>query len=91
MVSKASDDIPIILYRLHGCPWCERVVRRLQDYDVDYESRFVEPNHSARNAVKRISGVRTVPVIIDHNTGVTMAESANILEYLDHNYPAENT
>ena len=73
----------ITLYRLQACPFCERVVRKLDEYDLDYQSRFVEPLHSRRNVVKRISGVRTVPVLVDEQTGVTMAESAEIVEYLE--------
>jgi len=76
----------ITLYRLQSCPFCERAVRKLQEYDLEYTSRFVEPMHSDRDVVKRESGVRTVPVIVDENTGVTMAESANIVEYLDRTY-----
>ncbi len=89
MPDQTNHTRPITLYRLHGCPWCERVVRRLKEYDLQYESRFVEPEHSARNAVKRISGGRAVPVVIDENTGVTMAESGNILEYLEKTYGQE--
>ena len=74
------------LYRLQACPFCERVVRRLDELDLDYESRFVEPLHSERDAVKRVAGVRTVPALVDDETGVTMAESANIVEYLDRTY-----
>ncbi len=80
------SEAAITLYRLQACPFCERVVRRLQEYGLDYDSRFVEPLHSRRDAVKRESGVRTVPVIIDERTGTTMAESANIVEYLDKTY-----
>lgn len=76
----------ITLYRLQACPFCERVVRRLQAYDCPYESRFVEPRHSARDVVKRVAGVRTVPAIVDESTGVTMAESENIVAYLDRTY-----
>ena len=76
----------ITLYRLQACPFCERVVRKLQAYDLDYQSRFVEAMHSERDVVKRIAGVRTVPVLVDERTGVTMAESANIVEYLDRTY-----
>jgi glutathione S-transferase len=76
----------ITLYRLQACPFCERVVRKLDEYDLEYDSRFVEPMHSKRDAVKRESGVRTVPVIVDENTGLTTAESANIVEYLDATY-----
>jgi len=76
----------ITLYRLQACPFCERVVRKLDAYDLDYDSRFVEPMHSQRDVVKRISGKRSVPAIVDENTGVTMSESANIVAYLERTY-----
>ncbi|MFC3959631.1 glutaredoxin family protein [Halovivax cerinus] len=81
-----DDAAPITLYRLQGCPYCERVVRVLDELDLEYHSRFVEPLHSRRNAVKRVAGVRTVPVVVDDETGVTMAESANIVSYLERTY-----
>jgi glutathione S-transferase len=81
-----GDQTAVTLYRLQACPYCERVVRVLQELDVPYESRFVEPMHSDRDAVKRISGKRTVPAIVDDETGVTMSESANIVEYLQQTY-----
>jgi glutaredoxin len=85
--TNVSEDAPeITLYRLQACPFCERVVRKLREYDLDYRSRFVEPMHSDRNVVRRISGKRTVPAIVDETTGVTMSESANIVEYLDATY-----
>jgi glutathione S-transferase len=76
----------ITLYRLESCPFCERVVRKLQGYGLEYHSRFVEPLHSERDVVKRVAGVRTVPVIVDEHTGVTMAESETIVRYLDETY-----
>ncbi len=76
----------ITLYRLQACPFCERVVRKLDEYDVAYQSRFVEALHSKRDAVKRVTGSRAVPAIVDGNTGVTMSESGNIVEYLERTY-----
>jgi glutathione S-transferase len=76
----------ITLYRLQACPFCERVARRLRELDLEYRSRFVEAMHAERDVVKRVSGKRTVPAIVDENTGVTMSESANIVEYLDATY-----
>jgi glutathione S-transferase len=81
-------DPPIILYRLQACPYCERVVRVLDDLGLDYHSRFVEPMHAERNVVKRLTGKRTVPAIVDDQTGVTMSESANIVDYLRATYGA---
>ena len=77
-----GDEPAITLYRLQACPYCERVARVLNELDLPYESRFVEPMHSDRNVVKRISGKRTVPAVVDEETGVTMSESANIVDYL---------
>ncbi|WP_227374970.1 glutathione S-transferase N-terminal domain-containing protein [Haladaptatus halobius] len=85
-MSAETTETAITLYRLQACPYCERVVRKLQEYDLLYRSRFVEPVHSERNVVKRISGKRTVPAIVDERTGVTMSESGNIVEYLDDTY-----
>ncbi|MCX2817884.1 MAG: glutathione S-transferase [Methanobacteriota archaeon] len=75
-----------ILYRLQACPFCERVVRVLDEHGVDYESRFVEPLHSERDAVRRVSGSRTVPVLVDPETGATLTESENIVEYVEKYY-----
>jgi glutathione S-transferase len=80
------SDPDITLYRLQACPFCERVVRVLNEHGLAYRSRFIEPKHSERNAVKRLTGKRTVPAIVDASTGVTMSESANIVEYLENTY-----
>jgi len=79
------------LYRLEGCPYCERVVDRLDALDLDFESVWVEGMHSRRSAVKRVSGQRAVPVLVDGDRGVTMAESDRILEYLDASYAETET
>ncbi len=76
----------ITLYRLQACPYCERVVRVLDRLGLSYRSRYVEPMHSERNVVKRISGKRSVPAIVDEGTGVTMSESGNIVDYLERTY-----
>jgi len=80
------SDPQITLYRLQACPYCERVVRKLKRYGLDYESRFVEPMHSDRDAVARLTGKRSVPAVRDEATGVTMSESGNIVDYLDRTY-----
>ena len=80
------SESQITLYRLQACPFCERVVRRLQEHGIEYDSRFVEPMHSERDVVKRLTGKRTVPAIVDERTGVTMSESANIVDYIDRTY-----
>ncbi|MFC7202434.1 glutaredoxin family protein [Haloferax namakaokahaiae] len=73
----------IVLYALDGCPFCEKVHDALDANDVEYETEWVEALHSKRNEVKKVSGQRGVPVLIDEDHGVTMAESANILQYVE--------
>ena len=74
------------LYQLDGCPWCEKVADRMDELDLDYETVWVEALHSGRDEVKRVSGQRAVPVLVDDAHGVTMNESANIVDFLDTTY-----
>lgn len=76
----------VTLYRLEGCPYCEVVVDRLDELDVEFESVWVEGLHSKRNEVMRVSNQRAVPVLVDDERGITMGESERILEYLDTSY-----
>ena len=76
----------ITLYQIEGCPYCEKVADRLDELEIPYETEWTEGMHSKRNEVKRVSGQRGVPVIVDTDTGVTMAESANILDYIEKTY-----
>ena len=73
----------ITVYALDGCPYCEAVHDALTDHGVEYETVWVEALHSERNEVKRVSGQRAVPVLIDDDNGVTMSESDNILSYVE--------
>lgn len=74
------------LYQLDGCPYCEKVADRLDELGVDYETVWVEALHSKRDEVKRVSGQRAVPVLVDEDRGVTMAESDRILEFVERSY-----
>ena len=73
----------ITLYALDGCPYCEKVHDALEAEDVEYETEWVGALHSERDEVKRVSGQRAVPVLVDHDRGVTMGESENILQYVE--------
>jgi glutaredoxin len=73
----------LTLYALDGCPYCENVHDALDAAGVDYETEWVEAMHSERNEVKRVSGQRGVPVLVDDDRGVTMAESENITQYVE--------
>lgn len=76
----------ITLYRLEGCPFCEFVVDELDELGLAYDSVWVEGLHSKRDVVERVSGQRQVPVVIDDDYGVTMSQSARIIEFLETTY-----
>lgn len=73
----------LTLYALAGCPYCETVHDALESRGIEYETVWVPTLHSERDAVRRVSGQRLVPVLVDDERGVTMNESANILEYIE--------
>lgn len=76
----------VTLYQLDGCPFCEKVADRLDEVGVEYDTVWTEALHSKRNEVKRVSGQRGVPVLVDDEMGVTMAESDRIIEFIDEAY-----
>ncbi|MGM0592330.1 MAG: glutaredoxin family protein [Halobacteriota archaeon] len=73
----------ITLYALEGCPYCIKVHEALEEHGIEYETQWTEGLHSKRDDVKRVSGQRVVPVLVDDERGVTMAESENILSYIE--------
>lgn len=73
----------LTLYALDGCPFCVKVHDTLSEHGIEYETVWTDPMHSDRNEVKRVSGQRGVPVLVDDDRGVTMCESDNILKYIE--------
>jgi glutathione S-transferase len=79
----------ITLYELPGCPYCAKVIDALDELGLEYDSIEVPRSHDDRTEVKEVSGQTGVPVIIDEAHGVDgMAESDDIVEYLEETYGA---
>ncbi|MDR9381826.1 MAG: glutaredoxin family protein [Natronomonas sp.] len=76
----------VTLYRLEGCPYCEYVVDELDELGVEFDSIWVEGLHSKRDEVKSVTGQRQVPVLVDDEYGISMSQSARIIEYLRTTY-----
>jgi len=77
----------LILYELEGCPYCAKVVSKLDELGLEYESRMVPRAHSDRTEVEEVSGQTGVPVLIDEEHGVEgMPESDDIVAHLDRTY-----
>lgn len=77
----------IKLYAIEGCPYCAKVISKLDNLDVDYRTIKVPRSKSQRDEVIEISGQSSVPVITDRNNDVEgMNESDDIVEYLEKEY-----
>jgi glutathione S-transferase len=77
----------ITLYELPGCPYCAKVVDKLEELDVAYDSVEVPSAHAEREEVESVSGQTGVPVIVDEANDVEgMPESDDIVYYLEENY-----
>ncbi|WP_132058935.1 glutathione S-transferase N-terminal domain-containing protein [Halorussus amylolyticus] len=75
------------LYELDGCPYCAKVVTKLEELGLDYESHKVPSSRAARDEVKAVSGQAGVPVLVDEDNGVEgMPESDDIVAYLEKTY-----
>jgi glutathione S-transferase len=81
----------LVLYELDGCPYCAKVTNKLDQLGLEYESRSVPSAHSERTEVEEVSGQTGVPVLVDEDNGVEgMAESDDIVAYLDRTYGSGN-
>jgi len=80
-------DKPLILYEYEGSPYCKRVREIINLLDLTVEYR---PCPGARQGFSdelfHKTGRRTVPYLIDPNTGSEMFESGDQIEYLIQTY-----
>lgn len=76
-----------VLYSLPGCPFCARVKQKLDELDLEYETRTVPRAHMERSEVREISGQTNVPVLVDSANGIKgLPESSDIIRYLEETY-----
>jgi glutathione S-transferase len=79
---------PLILYQYDGSPFCKRVREMINLLDLTVEYR---PCPGARQGafsdeLFERTGRRTVPYLVDPNTGFELFESGDQIEYLLNNY-----
>jgi glutathione S-transferase len=79
------------LYDMEGCPFCRRVREVLTMLNLDFEAYPCPKNGTrfrpvATDIIKSIGGTVQFPLLVDQNTGVTLQESQDIIDYLFKNY-----
>ncbi|GAB7094563.1 glutathione S-transferase N-terminal domain-containing protein [Halolamina litorea] len=77
----------ITLYELPGCPFCRKVVDKLDELGLEYDTIEVPASHGKRTEVKDVSGQTGVPVLVDEEHDVDgMPESDDIIAFLETTY-----
>jgi glutathione S-transferase len=78
---------PLRLYEFEACPFCRLVREALTELDLD---ALIHPSpHGGRRfrpKVAQLGGKQQFPFLVDPNTGESMYESADIIDYLYRTY-----
>jgi len=86
-VASNRPQQSLILYSYEGNQFCRVVREVLTELDIVYELRSAGKESPRRVELASITGGSSqCPYLIDPNTGVSMSESADIVEYLYKNY-----
>jgi len=84
--SKRPEQ-PLILYSYEGNQFCRLVREVLTELDIVYELRSAGKESPRRSELASIAGGSSqCPYLVDPNTGISMAESADIVGYLYKTY-----
>jgi len=76
------------LYSLEFCPYCEMVIKKLDELGLVYEKIEVPAARPQRKEVFQVSGQYTVPVLQDED--VVLSDENEIAAYLDRKYNSSN-
>ncbi|XP_044511234.1 uncharacterized protein LOC123229473 [Mangifera indica] len=82
-----NPPLNLQLYEFEACPFCRRVREALTELDLSVEV-YPCPKGSVRHRemVRRSGGKEQFPFLVDPNTGISMYESGDIVNYLFQQY-----
>lgn len=78
----------LILYVKTGCPWCAKVLNKMEELGITAELKNIADEGIADELIAR-GGKRQVPYLVDAGTGKELYESADIISHLDETYGAK--
>ncbi|MFZ5723381.1 MAG: glutathione S-transferase N-terminal domain-containing protein [Pseudomonadota bacterium] len=83
----AQPALPLVLYDMEASPYCRAVREVLTALHLDVEIRPCPKGGTRfRPEAERLGGKQQFPLLVDHNTGTLMYESADINAYLFRTY-----
>ena len=75
----------LTLYVKTGCPFCAKVLRKVDELGLEVEKKNIADDAIAAELMER-GGRRQVPYLVDSDRNVEMYESDAIFVYLDEYY-----
>lgn len=72
----------LTLYIKTGCPYCLAVLGKVNELGITVVEKNIADENNVRELIEK-GGKRQVPYLIDDACGVSMYESADIIEYLN--------
>lgn len=74
---------PLVLYDMEGCPYCRLVREAITDLDLDVLIKPCPKNGVRfRAELHAMGGREQFPYLVDPNTGLSLYESMDIIDYL---------
>ncbi len=70
------------LYYKPTCPFCQRVLQMAENFNVELDLKDVSESDEALAELLEKGGEKQVPFLVDSETGVSMYESSDIIDYL---------
>lgn len=72
----------LLLYKMEGCPFCEKVIKHLEEQNVQYRSLDVADPVNF-DELLHLGGQDQVPFLVDTDHNAKMYDSNKIIQYVD--------
>ena len=80
----------LTLYVKSSCPFCIRVKNHLNTAEIEYTEKDINESDEYRDELLDQGGKQQVPFLVDSEAGVSMYESADIVEYVLNKYKKDH-
>jgi len=75
------------LYYKPACPFCQRVLQMGENLGVEFDLKDISEDETFANELMEKGGKQQVPFLVDTETGTSMYESSDIIDYIREHKP----
>ena len=72
----------LLLYKMEGCPFCEKVLKHLEEKQMQFRSMDISDPVNL-DELLHLGGEQQVPFLVDTDHNEKMYESEDIIQYVD--------